>query len=329
MKSRILLIIAAAIALASCSNRSEYRRAEGSVWTTEFHIVYRADRPLDDSIQAVLTRVEQSLSPFAEGSLISRINRGETRRADSLILRVLTRSQQICRLSGGAFDPTVSPLVNLWGFGFKNLGREPLPAEIDSARSLVGIGRVAVRGDELTIPIKGMEFNFSAITKGYAVDLIGEMLRRNGSEDYMVEIGGEVACRGKNPRGDSWQIQIDSPQPSSAAAHDRMAVVALTDCAIATSGNYRRFRQSADGSRAWHTIDPTTGRPALSNTLSATVIAPDCMTADALATAAMVLTADSALRMIDRVPGASALLVTAGPDSTLQTLTSPGFPPLR
>lgn len=330
MKPKFLLPILLFLALVSCKKNKPYQTFDGGVWTTEFHIVYCSETRLGDSILSVFRQVENSLSPFAPTSLISMINRGEGYRVDSLLRNVFLRSVEINRISGGAFDPTVAPLVNLWGFGYKKTAPTGAPTDlqIDSARSLVGIGRCYLRGDSIILPVKGMEFNFSAITKGYACDLVADMFRRNGVTDFMVEIGGEVVCSGVNPYGQPWRIQIDSPKQSGAGSHDAAGVIELRDCAVATSGNYRRFVEQKDGSRTWHTINPATGRPAETTVLSATVIAPDCMTADALATTAMVLPADSMIRLIDRLPSTSVMLITAAPDGSLQTQTSPFFPPV-
>lgn len=247
---------------------------------------------------------------------------------DTLLRRIFIASQHINRLSGGAFDPTVAPLVNLWGFGYDNADEPPTQAMIDSALTLTGILRCHLDGERLLKPAAATEFNFSAITKGYGCDLVGEMLARNGASDYMVEIGGEIALRGKNPKGELWHIQIDAPiAEAGAPSHKSLSVIELTDCGIATSGNYRNFHETASG-RTWHTIDPATGRPVQTSTLSATVIAPDCMTADALATACMAMQPDKALRMIEAIPGASALLVEAASDSTFSVRKTSRFPVL-
>lgn len=297
--------------LMSCNGRRSYRSAEGVMWNTVYHVNYEADRDLHDSIVAEMKRVERSLSPFDRESLISSINRGDSVVADTLLRRIFETSQQVNRLSGGAFDPTVAPLVNLWGYGYRTTGIEPTSGAIDSLLRLVGIEDCSL--DEAGYIRKkhpSTEFNFSAITKGYGCDMVGEMLRRNGCENYMVEIGGEIAAAGVSSRGRAWRIMVDAPiDCDTAVVHERMAVVEVSDCGVATSGNYRNYRETAEG-RTWHTISPRTGRPAVTDLLSATVIAPSCMLADAYATACMARSADSALIMIAGVPGVEALLVT-------------------
>ena len=314
--------------ISGCSGLSSYRKCEGAVWATSYHITYRSDRNLDDSIISVMRMVENSLSPFADSSLVSRINRGETEETDSLFRRIFLASQSVNRQSQGAFDPTVAPLVNLWGFGYKKSGKEPNQVQIDSALALVGIGECRIEGTKVVKRNTHTAFDFSAITKGYGCDLIGEMLRRNGCEDFLVEIGGEVVASGSNPQGEDWRVMVDAPVESdTAVVHRRLAVIAVSDCGVATSGNYRNYR-TTDYGKVWHTISPVTGRPAVGQTLSATVVAPDAMTADALATSCMAMPTAEALAMIEKMPGVEALLVTA--DTAGFTLhPTPGFPELR
>ncbi|MDE5735337.1 MAG: FAD:protein FMN transferase [Duncaniella sp.] len=313
-----LSMLVVGLCCAGCGGPKVYRSAEGAVWNTTYHISYRASSDLHDSIRAVMKQVEMSLSPFAKGSLISRVNRGEDVCADSLLVRILGESRRVCALSGGAFDPTVSPLVNLWGFGYKPGDPEPSQEKVDSLLQLVGIGECSVSADGRVVKKHPQtEFNFSAITKGYGCDLVGEMLARNGATDYMVEIGGEIAMRGRNPKGHDWHIQIDAPVESDGApVHEQLVVLPLTDCGVATSGNYRNYRETGEG-RVWHTISPVTGRPAITDILSATVIAPSAMLADALATACMASPASEALDMVSAIPDVEALIVT--PDTVLVT----------
>lgn len=307
-----LALLVLGLCVAGCDGPTVYRSADGAVWNTTYHISYRASADLHDSIRAVMKQVEQSLSPFAENSLVSRVNRGEEAVADTLLIRILSESQRICRLSDGAFDPTVSPLVNLWGFGYRPGDPEPSQEKIDSLLTLVGIGECSVSPEYKVLKKHpATEFNFSAITTGYGCDLVGEMLARNGATDYMVEIGGEIALRGHNPRGRDWHIMIDAPVESDGApVHERLAVLPLTDCGVATSGNYRNYRETGEG-RVWHTISPKTGRPAITDILSATVVAPSAMLADALATACMASPVSEALDLVSSIPDAEALLVTA------------------
>lgn len=319
--NRISLIIACAIALSSCTPPN-YRTASGDIWTTTYSVTYQSPTDLADSVVTVLEQVDISLSPFNPQSRLAAINAGTSAATDTLLRHMIRLSTHVNTLSYGRFDPTVAPLVNLWGFGYRNARGIPAASAVDSALRLVGIQRCRIQADTLVKGHPGMEFNFSAIAKGYACDLVAQMLRRNGVSNYLVEIGGEIAASGLNSRGEQWHVQIDAPVPGP--AHERLTVVTLTDGALATSGNYRNFRQDTTGLSVWHTIDPLTGYPARTSVLSATVRAPECALADALATACMALHADSAIAMIQAIPSAACLLVVAQSD-TITLLTTPNF----
>lgn len=321
-----VLICASVWAGQSCDTRKPFHTMKGMVWNTTYSIIYSSNVELHDSVLATLRRVEMSVSAFNDSSIVSRINRGEDVVTDTLFRRVFAESQRISRVSGGAFDPTVGPLVELWGFGRDRDAAPPTQEAVDSASASVGMGACQLTSD-LRVVKKSPDtrFNFSAIAKGYGCDMVGAMLLRNGVDDFMVEIGGEIVVSGRNPRGSNWRIMIDAPVESSdSVIHERMAVIEPDSCCgIATSGNYRNYRETGQG-RAWHTISPVSGRPALTDLLSATVIAPDCMMADALATSCMAMPSDSAMAMIEALPGTEALLVTAD-----TVLTTSGFPEIR
>lgn len=317
-------------ALTACTGSSGWHTDEGAAWGTLYHITYRAPRELHDSVRATMRAVELSVSPFEPASRICAVNAGRTDTLDATLAQLVEASQQVWRLSGGAFDPTVLPVVDLWGFGPAGRTAEPTQQQIDSALATVGIDRCRLLpGRRLVRPSEGTRLDFSAIAKGMGVDAVAAMLRRNGATDYMVEIGGEVALGGQSPRGGMWRIQIDAPMADdpTGAAHERLRVVSLPGGAcVATSGNYRNYRVRADGTRAGHIISPRTGRPAEAEALAATVVAPSCMTADALATAAMAMHPDSAMRMAAALPHTHLLLVLPAGTDTFRTVQSPGFP---
>ena len=246
---------------------------------------------------------------FSPTSLVSRVNSGECDSVDSYFIDVFNLSQTVSQASSGRFDPTVAPLVDLWGFGRD--GREvelPDSNSINEALEKIGIDRCRIDNG---IIVKGhceMEFDFSAIAKGYGVEKIGDMLNSHGCDDYMVEIGGEIQLSGKNPNGELWHIQVDAPVENSKPGESSLTVLELSDCGVATSGNYRNYREKK-GQTAWHTIDPTTGFPAAREVVSATVIAPGCALADALATAIMASPADSAAVILAHFKETSAIIV--------------------
>lgn len=307
----------AAVMLAACSRSADYRTIEGMAWNTTWHITYKSDRDLTDSVLAVIEAVDRSLSAFNPASLVSRVNRGDTVTADALFMEVMDGSRYVWQLSDGAFDPTVAPLVNLWGFGpDKTSPAFPDKTVIDSVLALVGLDGISI-GVTGTVEKRhpDMSLNFSAIAKGLACDLVGRMLAGNDCQDYMVEIGGEMCLAGNSPKGRPWRIQIDAPLADSLQRHSRMLTAQLTDCGVATSGNYRNYRDVPASGRVGHTISTRTGMPITTRTLSATIIAPTAMLADALATAAMAMPTDSALRMLENIHDVSALLVTADPGS--------------
>ena len=293
MRRYIAILIALAVAVTAmfCSReRKRYFVNEGVVWTTEYHITYEATHDLNDSIQLLLGNLDMSVSPYNKASLITALNEGSMTRVDAYIKRLLEASRIVHNESGGAFDPTVMPLVNAWGFGYKS-GKMPTKAQIDSILTFIGMDKVSLRGDTLVKRDPRVMLDFSSIAKGMACDEIGRMLARNGASNWLVEIGGEVAASGVSKRGTPWQVSVDLPNGD---AHESAVVLALDSGAVATSGNYRKWREEG-GNKISHIIDPHTGDSRTGTLLSVTIIAPDCMTADAWATACMVM-GDSAVK---------------------------------
>lgn len=318
MKIRILIIFISAIALASCSV-PDYKKAEGVMWGTAYHIVYKSDRDLSDTIVAEMRNVELALSMFDPASNVSQINARSTCIASPYLKSVMSVANRVHSAGGGMFDPTVAPLVDLWGFGRKG-SETPVPdsVQISEALSKVGLSRIRLSGDSILMP-EGMELDFSAIAKGFGVDCVAAALRRNGSTDYMVEIGGEVSLSGVNTYGKDWRIMVESPVDSVVGSQD---VLQLSNCAVATSGNYRNKRNISTDSVVGHTINPLTGYPMQTAILSATVIAPSCVLADALATALMATGPESAPALIKKFPATRAILYVKN-ESAVETVMIP------
>ena len=285
----VLLALAVAVVMLFVSrDRKRFFTNEGVVWTTEYHITYEADRDLGDSIQLIFNNLDMSVSPYNKASLISSLNENSSTRVDAYIKRLMESSKIVNRESGGAFDPTVMPLVNAWGFGYKS-GKMPSRNQLDSILAFVGMDKVELRDDTLVKRDPRLMLDFSSIAKGMACDEIGRMLSRNGVRNWLVEIGGEVAASGMNKRGTPWQVSVDMPTSETGVVnHDSALTLSLDSGAVATSGNYRKWRQEG-GTRISHIIDPRTGDSRVGNLLSVTVIAGDCMNADAWATACMVM----------------------------------------
>jgi len=249
-----------------------------------------------------LQRFSLSLNPFNPNSIISKVNRNEDVEVDDLFITVFSKAKEVSQSTGGAFDATVAPLINLWGFGYKNA--ESVTGEkIDSIRQFVGYEKIRLEGKRVVKDDPRLELNFSAIAKGYACDVIGRMLEREGVTNYMVEIGGEVAVRGVNPNGGCWSIGVNKPEDDSTGISNEIEkIVRLCEGGgLATSGNYRNY-YIREGKKYAHTIDPVSGYPSENTMLSATVTAPDCMTADAYATAFMALGVERATALASRLP---------------------------
>ena len=293
MKRHIAVLTALGVALVMlyCAReRKYYFTDEGVVWTTEYHITYQASCDLNDSIQLIFNQLDMSVSPYNQASLISAVNNNTVTAIDSCLRLLIDASMTVCRESGGAFDPTVMPLVNAWGFGYKS-GSLPTRAQLDSILQFVGMDKIALHGDTLVKSDPRVMLDFSSIAKGMACDEIGRMLTRNGAVNWLVEIGGEVTASGVNSRGKTWLVSDDLPTEQGqddSVTHDNAMTLTLDSGAVATSGNYRKWRIEG-GHKLSHIIDPHTGNSQAGTLLSVTVVARDCMTADAWATACMVM----------------------------------------
>ncbi|MCH5229704.1 MAG: FAD:protein FMN transferase [Muribaculaceae bacterium] len=313
----IFCIIIIVFILTSCSGKAKYEKCEGMIWNTLYHVTYQGPENLKDSIMPVLNNVGESLSVFDKNSLVSKLNTLDSVKGDIHLLMVYDTSKEIHRISKGKFDPTVSPLVDAWGFG---IGHTPTTDTllIDSLLQFTGIEKTRHKGEFIVKDDLRTRFNFSAIAKGYGCDAVGEMLRRGGVKNYMVEIGGEIRMSGSGPTGEGWLIAVDAPVEDNAPGETTALIMELTNVGLATSGNYRNYRIE-NGQKLAHTISPKTGRPVLSEILSATVIASDCMTADGLATACMAGTLQEALNILQESGTEGMFILT---DSTVMT---PGF----
>ena len=327
-KSVLLLvaILSVVAATSRCSRRNEprdYSRLEGVVFGTFYHITYNDPSDWHDSVKVLLAEVDNSLSMFNERSIISRFNRNDsTCVADTHFRCVFETGQRVSRATGGAFDMTVAPIVNLWGFGFTN-NPTVTPQAIDSSMQFVGWQKVSLDSTgHLRKQYPETILDASSIAKGYAVDAIAGFFDRHNIRDYMVEIGGEVVVRGLNPKGETWAVGISKPQEQTSYSSELQAIVHLPSGGIATSGNYRNFYYK-DGKRYSHTVNPHTGYPVQQDILSATVLAPDCMTADAYATAFMVLGSSEAVNVLRTDSTLKAFFILAGEGEGFQTLSFP------
>lgn len=307
---------------------SKYYTSEGSIFGTTYHVRYNATHNYDDEIAAELNKVDTIFSLFKPNSLLSRFNRGEDKGKDNpLFAEVINLSLEISKETNGAFDITVAPLVNAWGFGFKN--KQPLSSDqVDSLRKLVGYQHLHFNGKELEKDIPQIQIDCGAVAKGYAVDRIAKLLSDKGCTNYMVEIGGEVVVKGKNDKGENWKIGINKPTDNTNSSDSELqTLLSVTNSGIATSGNYRNFYVK-DGKKYAHSIDPQTGYPVQHSLLSATVITNSCAKSDALATAFMVMGMEKAKIYVQQHKDVHVYFIYADDKGNYQVWMSEGMKPL-
>lgn len=306
----VFFVVASYLIIHRQNAPAPFQNAEGAVFGTFYHITYQSTDDLQPAIDSALKEVDNSLSMFNQQSILSRMNRGEEVVADSLFRSVFHLAQQVSEATSGAFDITVAPLVNAWGFGFKD-GALPDSATVDSLRQLVGFRRVRLTDEgRLLREDPRIILDCGAVAKGFGVDHVANTLRAHGVNNYMVEIGGEVVVSGTNPKGQPWHVGVSRPDDDPESnSNEIQTVLTLTDCAMATSGNYRNFYLTEDGRRVAHTIDPASGYPVQHSILSATVLAPTCAEADAFATAFMVLGLDGARQVLQQHPELQVYLI--------------------
>lgn len=285
---------------------------EGFVFGTVYKVTYQYEENLKGEIEAELKKVDNSLSPFNDSSVITRINRNQRVVPDSFFIHVFRLARQVSEETNGAFDITVAPLVNAWGFGFKE-AIEPDSADIDSLRQFVGYRKISFDGNgQIAKTDERAMLDCSSIAKGFGVDVVAHLLERKGIENYMVDIGGEVVVKGKNPKMKPWRIGINKPIDDSLSVNQELhTILEISDAGMATSGNYRNFYYKG-GKKYAHTIDPRIGYPVQHSILSSTVIAKDCAHADAYATAFMVMGLDSAKAFCKAHPELDAYFICSG-----------------
>ncbi len=290
----------------------------------QYNITYRdhEGRDFKPAIDSLLIDFNQSLSTYIPDSEISVFNRESVVEFElPYFPDVLKASADVYEKSGGAFDPTIGQLIDAWGFGSGST-IDPDSVQVDSLLELVGFDKIQFNNQRVITPIDGIALNFSAIAKGQAIDVVAEYLEMQGIENYLVEIGTEVRCLGKSPRELPWVVGIEKPDEVVVGqVYDR---VFLENGALAGSGNYRNFRLS-NGRKVAHTIDPRTGYPKMQTLLGATIWAPNCMLADAYATAAMVLGLEEARQMVLADPQLEAYFIFADEAGNLATYVSPGM----
>ena len=317
----IVLIIGTVVIL---KKQPPFRTNEGLIFGTVYKITYQHADDLQNDIKEAMLEVDNSLSPYNPNSIITRINHNQDTTLNEHFTHVFELAQQISAETEGAFDITVAPLVNAWGFGFKH-SIDIEPSVIDSLRQFIGYQKIKMVDGKMVKEDPRLMLDCSAIAKGYGVDRVARLLDKKGVQHYMVDIGGEVVVKGKNSRMKTWRIGINKPVEDSLSINQELqTILEVSGVGMATSGNYRKFYYK-DGKRYAHTIDPRLGTPIQHNILSATVIAKDCTTADAYATAFMVMGLEKAKAFCEQHPELNAYLICAGEGDSYEIYYTPGM----
>ncbi len=294
MRNNILIILTVVLSVLSVGcGKVEYKQINGVIWNTTYHITYKSDKDFSDSVINALRVVERSVSAFDPKSIVSQVNRNEAVELDSIFRKVYLKSVELNKLSFGYFDPTVSPLINAMGFGYEEAEEVE---KLDSLFEFIGISKSRIEDNRLVKDDSRLTFNFSAIAKGFGSDEVAEMFKRNGVNDFIVEIGGEVVAHGKSPRGGAWNVAIESP--SADLKREAKLIVELENKSMATSGDYRNYKVE-NGKKYSHIVNPITGRLTPTDIVSATIVAEHCIDADAFATSCVAMGSELAKIMAE------------------------------
>ena len=302
----LTLLVVGTILIVRQQHSMPYQHDKGFVFGTVYNVTYQCEKNLKQEIEAELRKVDGEFSMFNDTSTVARVNRGEKVEESAMYREVYELAQAVSRETDGAFDITIAPLVNAWGFGFKN-EQMPTRRQVDSL--------LKIRN----------QYDFSAIAKGYGSEVVARLLRKYDIKNFMVEIGGEVVTQGISEKRLPWKIGVTKPTDDSLSVSGELqTVLNVTDISMATSGNYRNFYYK-DGKKYAHTIDPKTGYPVQHSLLSATVLAKDCAVADAYATSFMVMGIERAKTVLERHPELMAYFIYANPDGTNAVWFSPSL----
>ncbi len=312
MKTKIILHISLffLIVLNSCDSK-KYYKIGGFTQGTTYHITYQGNKDFELEVNELLHQFDMSLSTYVDSSIISQINRNEKNvKTDKLFVQFFKKSREVYETSDGYFDITVAPLVNAYGFGFTN--KENVDSVlIDSLMDFVGMDKVSLKDGEIIKSDARIMLDGNAIAQGQSVDFIVEFIEKQGVVNYLVEIGGEIRAKGINEHGEFWRVGIDKPIAGSDEINRELqAIIRLKNKSLATSGNYRKFYEK-DGVKYGHSINPKTGHPAMQTILSATIIANDCITADAYATTCMVIGLEKSKELLSKMNELDAYFIYA------------------
>jgi len=305
----------------------EYIHNEGNAQGTYYSATYLQPdgKNLQSSIDSLFNRFDLSLSSYNPNSIISKINQNnDSVTTDEYFETMFKVAQEVSEHSNGAFDITVGPLVNAWGFGFETKDKSKLP-DVKKLLPLVGYHKVKLVNHKIIKENPGIIIDANGIAQGYSADLVAKLFEKYGCKNYMIDIGGEIVCKGFNPKGKKWNIGIDKPIDDPENANGELqTIIYISNIAVTTSGNYRKFYYQ-NGKKYAHTINPQTGYPVDHSLLSATVIAPNCIQADAYATAFMVLGVDSSMALCRQFKDMDCYLIYSDKDGKFQVKMTDGF----
>ncbi|EFA43717.1 ApbE family protein [Hallella bergensis DSM 17361] len=297
----LLLLVIGTVLIIRQQRNLPYQHNEGFVFGTVYHVTYQHNKDLQENIEAEMKKVDDALSTFNKNSILSNVNQNEPVELNDMFKDVFNMAEQISKETDGAFDITVAPMVNAWGFGFKK-GTPPTKHVVDSLKSLVGYQKVRLESGRIVKQDSRIMLDCSAIAKGYGVDVVANYLKKEGIENFIVEIGGEVVSSGISEKRLPWKIGVTKPVDDSIRQDQELqTILNVTNKAMATSGNYRNFYYK-NGKKYAHTIDPKTGYPVQHGILSATVLADQCAVADAYATSFMVMGLDKTKEILKKHP---------------------------
>lgn len=327
MKYNALVIFILILAVACQPKKSEYLKISGFAQGTTYHITYENSKNQDytNEINLLLKAFDKSCSMYDSTSIISRINDNDpTVDADKWFIDVFNKSAEVYALSDGALDITVGPVVRAWGFGNAPVAKHD-KAYIDSLLQYVGMDKVKLEGEKVIKQLPGVSLDVNAVAQGYSVDLVSQFFEEKGIRNYLVEIGGEVRCKGTNAKNSLWRVGIDRPSDDNIIPGEQIqAIVELNNRSMTTAGNYRKFYVE-NGVKYGHTIDPKTGFPTKNTLLSATVIADDAATADAWDTAFMVLGLEKSKEILSKIPGIEVYFIYSNDKGEYEIFCSEGL----
>ena len=323
---QFVLIVLVVVLFTSCKPEPKNTKISGPVFGTSYSVIYDSDVNYQKQFDSLFVAINQSMSTYIPESDISKLNRNENNKVDQHFIKVFNTSKHIYKITDGAFDPTIGAVVNAWDFGPEGNIMTLDSLKIDSLMKSVGLNKVYQKPAFRIMKKEPNTFlDFNAIAKGYGVDVIAEFLESKSVQNYLVEIGGEIRCIGQNIEKETpWKVGID--EPNFDGTQSVLKAIELQNEAMATSGTYRKFKVDENGNRYAHIINTKTGYPTKTNVLSVSVIAPDCMTADAYATAFQAMGIENVKQFLQSHPELKVFFIYENEDNSLGTMALNEFP---